>query len=167
MQKDSQRRVFERIYQAFSSGIFRFIYFKVSDVELAKDLTAETFIRFWKTLLKNKTIVNEKAFLYFVAKGLVVDYYRSKKHKNTISLTTVDERLLGTIDTVENTLIQKQQVDEIYVKLQTIKQEYQDILLLHYIEDLRIKEIAYILKKKEGTIRVLLHRALQALKGKL
>ncbi len=167
MKKGKQHQLFEDAYRQCAQGIFRFIYFKVSDYELAKDFTADTFIRFWKQLVNGKEIQNNKAFLYFIAKGITIDYYRKKKHTKSVSLDIIDERLLGVIDTAEDTLSMKQELEQVYIKLKEIKKEYQDVLLLHYVEDLKISEIADVLNKKENTVRVLLHRALKVLKEKL
>ena len=84
-----------------------------------------------------------------------------------MSLDTIDERLLGVIDSAEDKFSMKQELEQVYVKLKAIKKEYQDVLLLHYVEDLRISEIAVVLNKKENTVRVLLHRSLKTLKEKL
>lgn len=167
MESQKQFQLFDGAYRQFAQGIFRFIYFKVSDYELARDLTADTFIRFWKQMIKGEEIQNNKAFLYFIAKGITIDYYRKKKNTKSVSLEIIDERLLGVMDTIEDNVSTKLELEQVYVKLKEIKKEYQDVLLLHYIEDLKISEIAVALSKKENTVRVLLHRALKALKGKL
>lgn len=167
MDKTKQFQLFEDVYRQFAQGIFRFVYFRVSDQELAKDFTADTFVRFWKQLLEGRGIQNNKAFLYTIAKGITIDYYRKKKNAKSVSLDTIDERLLGTIDTVVDTVSAKQDLEQVYAKLKELKKEYQDVLLLHYVEDLKISEIAKILNKKEGAVRVLLHRALKTLKEKL
>ena len=49
-------------------------------------------------------------------------------------------------------------------KLRSLKSEYQEVVVLHYINELSVQEIADILEKKRGAVRVLLHRALTALK---
>lgn len=158
---------FEASFIEFATGIFRYIYFKVSEYELAQDLTEETFVRYWKRLKDGKAIDNHKALLYFIAKGLVVDHYRIKKYSKKQSLETVDERLLAVSDNYEDALAQKQELEQVYTKINKLKKEYQDVLFLHYVEDLSIKEIAFIQKKQENAVRVLLHRALRQLKENL
>ena len=158
---------FETSYTEFSQGIFRYIYFKVSSYELAEDITEDTFVKYWKILSKGEMVANQKALLYFIAKGFVIDHYRKKKNTKKVSLENIDERLLGVLDTMEYTISQKQELEEVYAKIKKLKKDYQDILFLHYVEDITIKEIAFIQKKKENALRVLLHRALIALKEKL
>jgi RNA polymerase sigma-70 factor (ECF subfamily) len=157
---------FEIIYNQFAEGIFRYTYFKVSDYELARDITSETFIKYWKILAEEKKITSHKALLYLIAKGFIIDNYRKKKNKR-ISLESVDERFLGALDTVEDTILQKQALAQVYTKIKQLKKDFQDILFLHYVEDLTVKEIAFIQKKNENAIRVMLHRALKSLKEKL
>lgn len=164
---DSKYKQFEKIYKLYVKAIFRFAYLKVSDNDLAQDITQDTFIRFWRVLSDGEEIKNHKAFLYFIAHGLVVDYYRKKKNKVQISLDKVDGQLVDIDDELEKKMDMEVQLDGIRSKLREIKKEYRDILLLHYVEDLDIPEIAFILKKKENTVRVQIYRALKALKGKL
>jgi len=165
--KDNIYKKFETIYNQFAGGIFRYIYFKVSVYKLARDITSETFVKYWKVLSGEKKIENHKALLYLIAKGLVIDYYRKKGNNKRISLESVDERLLGLIDTAEDSLSQKQELEQIYIKIKLLKKDFQDILFLHYVEDLTIKEIAFIQKKKGNAVRVSLHRALKSLKESL
>lgn len=167
MEKEKLFQLFEDAYRQYSQGIFRFIYFKISDFELAKDFTADTFVRFWKQLINGREIQNKRAFLYFIAKGITIDYYRQKKNRRSVSLETIDERLLGVNDDEETRISKKYELEQVYAKIKTIKKEYQDILLLHYVEDLKISEIADALNKKENSVRVLLHRALKTLKEKV
>src|ERR1035437_3827713 len=114
MDKEKQLQLFDGAYRQFAQGIFRFIYFKVSDYELAKDLTADTFIRLWKKLVNGAEIQNDKAFLYFIAKGIIIDYYRKKKNSKSVSLDTIDERLLGVIDSAEDNISTKQELEQVY-----------------------------------------------------
>jgi len=68
------------IYKADSDAIFRFCLVRVSDREQAMDITEETFLRLWKSLLDGKEILNNKAFLFTLARHLIIDWYRKKKH---------------------------------------------------------------------------------------
>jgi len=159
-----QNELFEEAYRQYSQGIFRFTYFKVSDYEMARDLTGDTFVRFWKQISGKKTIENNRALLYAIARGLIIDYYRKNGKRKNIPLDNIDERLLGRADRIEDELSRRQELEEIFNHLKQLKNEYQEVILLHYIEDLKIPEIALILKKKKNAVRVLLHRALKSLK---
>ncbi len=70
---------FEKIYGDESDSIFRFCLVRVSNREQALDITQETFLRLWRTLLKEEAIFNCRAFLFTVAHRLIIDWYRKKK----------------------------------------------------------------------------------------
>ena len=70
---------FESIYESESDAIFRFCVVRVSNREQALDITQETFLRLWQSMLQNKEILNNRAFLFTVAHRLVIDWYRKKK----------------------------------------------------------------------------------------
>ena len=61
-------------------------------------------------------------------------------------------------------IIKYYEIFKINAKLTKLKKEYQEIILLRFIEDLDYAEIAKVLGKKESGVRVLLYRAIQALK---
>lgn len=166
MDTNSEKQ-FEACFKELAKNIFRFIYFKVSEYELAQDLTEEVFIRYWKRLKEKKSIKNPKALLYFIAKGLVIDHYRTKKNNKKQSLEEIDERLLSIPDGIADSIAKKQELEQIYATIKKLRSEYQEILFLHFVEDLSVKEIACIQKKKENAVRVFLHRAVKELKKKI
>ena len=91
IQQCNDEESFTELYQALVDPIYRFIFFKVNNVELAQDLTAEVFLKGWKQIVDNKSsrIKHLKAFFYTIARNLVVDYYRSAARQREIQLESV------------------------------------------------------------------------------
>lgn len=156
---------FSQIYDKYIKKIYRFIFIKVNSQETAEDLCSEVFLRCWQTFNKNPDkIENVQAFLYKIARNLVIDHYREKSKIQVISADNVP-----VIDpSLESDLEEKTMLDSdiglIRENLGNLKQNYQDVIIWHYIDDLSIPEIARTIDKSEGTVRVMLHRALKALK---
>ena len=70
---------FGKIYDKYSQAIYRYIFFRISDHELAQDLMADTFLRAWQYVsAEEREIDNLKALLYRIAGNLVVDFYRRR-----------------------------------------------------------------------------------------
>ena len=87
--KLKDKEAFSHLYDFYLDKIYRFIYFKVTSVSEAEDLTSQTFLKIWQLALEGKIKVNEsfQSLLYKVARNLVIDYYRSSnREKNKISL---------------------------------------------------------------------------------
>ncbi len=163
---NNPRKAFSQIYDQCVEKIYRFIFLKVSSQEIAQDLCSETFLKGWQSFKENnKKIDNPQAFLYQIARNLVVDHYREKGRMQTVSADCIpitDPRVDLEKETQANS-----DLDTIKVVLTNLKDEYQEVVIWHYIDDLSIAEIAKMLKKSEGAVRVTLHRALKAVKKEI
>src|SRR5688572_14561141 len=82
---------FANLYDRYISSIYRFVYLKLPSREAAEDVTSETFLRFWNAILQNTEIRNVRAFLYQIARNLVVDYYRKEEAQKQLVVTTDQE----------------------------------------------------------------------------
>ncbi len=157
---------FTKLYELLAEPIYRFIFFKVSDDETAKDLTSEVFIRTWKELIDTnaKDVKHLKAYVYRIARNLVIDHYR-KKDVLTVSVSLEEVQTLPVTEEITAKGVEiKIDSERILALTQQLKSSYQEIILLRYVEDLSISEIAQIIAKSPVSTRVLLHRANQALK---
>lgn len=166
--KNKDRQAFINAYDLYVDQLYRFIYFKVGNSEDAKDLTSAVFLRTWTYLLENK-IINEKtlkALLYKIARNLIIDHYRKTNQHNNISLDNgISDKNL--IDEKQDLIKQSENTFDLIMvetKLLELKDEYREAIVLHFINELSIKEMAEILDKPEGNIRVLIHRALKAIR---
>jgi len=163
------RKIFNKIYDKYIGKIYRFVFIKVNSKEIAEDLTSETFLRIWKNLERGNKIEKPGAFLYKIARNLVTDYYREKA-KPIISLADVEyEQVVDSspISDIHEQSAKKSDFEIVKAAINTLGEDYQDVLNLRYVEDYSIEEIAEILDRPEGTVRVMLHRGLEELKGKL
>ena len=163
--KGNTIQLFEELYRKHATAIFRFVFIRVSDRATAQDITAETFLHLLKIIKKQTRIENPKALLYFIARGLIVDYYR--KNKKTLPIEVAENQTDLSQADLDKQMDEKQELAIIYAKVKRLKHEYQEVILLRFVEDLTIPEIASVIQKKENAVRVLLHRALQSLKKKL
>lgn len=166
---------FSKFYYQEIDKIFRFFFLRVNTIEEAQDLTSLLFLKFYEFFLneekksKEQKITNKRAFLFKMAKNLLIDFYR-QKNKNHLSLNQLFEEK-GIDFELPNNLEMKielnWEMEKIKKALKEINSLYAEVIIWHYIDDLTIKEISLILKKKENNVRVLLHRALESLKKQL
>ena len=164
-----KKRQFIKFYNANAPKIYRFIYLKVNSPQDSEDLSSEVFFKFWQDLAnkkqKREKIDNPRALLYKIANNSVIDFYR-KKSRTEVSLDP-DDAILAKIED-KTDLSSKLDInsDMIPVKkaLSKLNSNYQNIIIWHYLDDFSAKEIAQIMEKPEGNVRVLIHRALKALK---
>jgi RNA polymerase sigma-70 factor, ECF subfamily len=158
------RKLYSDIYDQNIEKLYRFVFLKVSSKEIAEDITSEVFTRGWNAL-QSKAIDNPRAFLYQVARNLIIDHYRLKGRAQVVSMD--NEAIVDTGDTAHNTAIINADLAVIKNALPALNDDYQTVLIWHYIDDLPIPEISQIMGKSEGSVRVMLHRALSALKSQI
>lgn len=162
------RKIFSKLFDQYIDKIYRFIFLKVSSPEIAEDLCSETFLRGWRAF-KNREleekIDNPPAFLYQIARNLVIDHYREKGKAQIVSAEhtrIIDPR----VDLKERAYLNSD-FEQVRAALVNLKEDYQDVIIYRYLDDLSVPEIAKILNKSEGAVRVTLHRALKSLKHEL
>ena len=163
---DNLRRQFSQIYDKYVDKIYRFVYFKVNSQETAEDLCSEVFFRGWKVFQERKKIENTQAFLYQIARNLVTDFYREKGKFQTISTEFAREIVDPKPNSEEKALINSD-IEEVRAVLVGLKEDYQNVIIWHYVDNYSISEIAKMSDKSEGAIRVTLHRALKELKNRV
>ena len=161
---DSLNEQFSQIYDQYIDKIYRFVYLKVNSQEIAEDITSKVFIKGWEAFKSpNSEIKNPGAFLYQIARNTVVDHYRDKGRTNVISVDASPE-IADPGTNAQDKAILSADINIIKKSIQNLKKEHQDIIIWHYLEDMPIDNIAKLLNKPAGTVRVMLHRGLKDLK---
>lgn len=171
--KNKDPEAYGEIYDFYAEKIYRFIFFKVSSVQEAEDLTSDVFLKSWQYIIdkgKGETIENLNAFLYKVARNTVIDHYR-KRSKEAVKESEFEYDIITSIrdekiDLEEQAIINSD-MQEIEKALKELKEEYRELITLRYLNELTINEIAQILEKSSGTVRVTLFRATRTLKDLL
>ena len=163
-----KKALFEAIYSKEGDIIFRFCRARVSGREQALDLTQETFVRLWQTLMSGKVISNERAFLFTVAHRLIIDWYRKKK---TISLEHVFQGVANVDDEAYDPSDDNQRVDHelgadarfALAKIQELEPVYRDPVYLRFVEGLPPAAVSKILKISVNVASVRIHRGIKKL----
>jgi RNA polymerase sigma-70 factor (ECF subfamily) len=154
---------FARLYEAYVDDIYRFIFYRVGDQQLAEDLTSQLFLKAWDRMERYQIRgdASFKAWLVQIARNLVIDYYRTRKDTTSLEqiLTVKPDPTINVAKTVERQL----QGEWLHTKLQELTDEQREVITLKFIDGFSTKEIARMMNKKEGAIRALQMRGLQAL----
>ncbi len=176
------KKEFEKIYDTHIEQVFRFVYLKVGSKDDAEDITSRVFLQTWKSVTKESPdkksapLENPRAFLYQVARNQVIDYYRKNRPKREEieeksakprrvpleEATVVDKSLRAD----EKALLESE-IESIKDALGKLNEDYQNVIIWYYLDELSIPEIADLLEKPEASVRVLIHRAVASLKKQL
>jgi RNA polymerase sigma-70 factor, ECF subfamily len=157
---------FGEIYDAYVERIYRFIYFKVASAEQAEDLTSEAFLKAWHYLLDKRDVPNLQALLYSIARSVVIDFYRATSHERA-NVSLDDATGIEPVDPASERLIRevesKFDTTLVLERLRTLKEEYREVVIMKFLDEMTAGEIAAVLGKSAANVRVILHRATKAL----
>jgi len=152
------------LYDHYQPMIYRFVLVKVGCREEAEDLTHQVFLSAWQNIRKYKNLGHPfSSWLYQIARNQVVDYYRSKK--KDISLDGGDAELFissAVTDPIDISV--KLAVEKVFTAMRTLSPEYVDVIMLRFVEDISLRDTAKALKKTEGAVKLMQHRAIKELR---
>lgn len=158
------RQEFEEVYREYADAIYRYLYWQTRDASVASDLTADVFERAWKARY-SWTYGKAKPWLYRIARNRLVDYWR--KHKE-VSLDDVkgfvpESNLPGLSESVDLGFL----ADHLGAALDQLNEEMKSVVVLRFIDELSVKEVAEVLGMTEANVRVVQFRALRKLRGNM
>lgn len=157
---------FAKIYDFFIDPIYRYVFYRVKDEE-AEDLVETVFLKVWENIRQYKPGKKSfSAWIFRIAHNLVVDHYRASSNETRVELDEnlpSHERQHNPISVAENVLHQH----NLKKALKGLSKKYQDVIVYKFINELSNEEIARIMNKTEGSIRILQFRALKALRREL
>lgn len=164
--QDGNSEAFGQLYDAYMERIYRFVYFRVEDQQTAEDITSQVFLKAWSNLDRFQfSRTPYLAWLYTIAHNAVIDHYRTRKV--TTALDDVQLSQPDHSEVVENDIDLTAEMQSVKKALQALTDDQQKVLTLKFIEGMSNNEIARHLGKREGAIRALQMRGLQALAKQL
>jgi len=164
--QEGDQDAFARIYDYFIDQIYRYVYYRVQSEDV-EDIVETVFLKVWENLKQYKPQQKSfSAWVFRIAHNLIIDHYRASKDKSYEELSSdlpdLDREhhpIKMTQNRFDNEVLKKAMLK--------LKKQYHDIILYKFINDFSNKEIAEILGKSEGSLRILQFRALKALKKEL
>ena len=154
------------LYERYLGQIYRYIYYRISSAEDTEDLTESVFIKAWGAI-KNYQIQTTPflAWLYRIAHNSIIDFRRTQKYE-FIDIET-QYNLPDDQPSMERQLVFSGQWEIVQQALALLDPVQQEVLTLRFWAGLSHEEIAKLLGRQDGAIRVIQYRALKALRQKL
>jgi len=155
---------FALIYDEYFEHVYRYIYYRVEKSEV-EDIVAQVFMRAWDNLGRFQFKgASFGAWLFKIAHNLIVDKYRAHRSIAEIPLDLADDR-----EASDPRYVTQGKLNQLVLKkaLNELSDIYRQVVILKFINGFSNQEIAEILKRREGNVRILQFRALRELKGVL
>jgi RNA polymerase sigma-70 factor (ECF subfamily) len=150
------------LYDRYIDQIYRYVFARVADRAEAEDMTEEVFLKSWEALIGSRpTITNFQAWLYRIARNLIIDHYRTKKATHSLDQIPVlddpgplpERRVLDNLDN-----------DRLVRAIQLLDENLQQVIICRFINGLTHAETAQVLETNENNTRIMQYRALKKLR---
>jgi RNA polymerase sigma-70 factor (ECF subfamily) len=160
--KRGDEQSFGVLYERYAADIYRFLRAQLPDNLEAEDLTAEVFLKAWDAMGRfRERGFPFSAFLYKIARNTLIDHWRKQKRvlqESSLQPEGIEGFANGNISNPDPEL----ETSSVQQVLRKLPEDYRMVLVYRFINQLTPAEIAAIMNRSEGAVRVLQHRALRA-----
>ena len=157
---------FGGLYERYLDGIYRYVYYRVSDHDEAEDMTETVFLKAWEALPRFRSNGSTfRAWLYRIAHNAIVDRYRTRKM--VVSLEQALDVRDAETASPEAAAEAKQESARLGTALSELNPRLQEVILNRFVNGLSHAETAQVMGLREGHVRVLQHRALKEMRDLL
>ena len=158
---------FGKLYDRYFDTVFRFVYFRVGNRQLAEDLTADTFLRALKRIGSFTWQGRDLgAWLVTIARNLVADHFKSGRYRLEVTTGDVldaEREDRGPEGSPESAVVDHITNVELLKAVKQLNPEQQECIVLRFLQGFSVAETAQAMGKNEGAIKALQYRAVRAL----
>ncbi len=160
--KQGDTNAIGELYECHRLGIFRYLYYRTGDTQVADDLTSEVFLRMIRSLSGyRQQEVAFQAWLFQIAHNLLNDHYRKMSVRNHVQLEeNMEYPPTPPTRPVEHSLNNV----TLHKALAQLSGEQRDVIVMRFITGMPITDVAQALHKSEDAVKGLQRRALANLR---
>ena len=161
-----QAEAFGILYDRYVDSVYRYVFYRVRNEAEAEDVTSEVFMRALRAIPKYEPRQAFLAWLYRIARNAVIDRSRRRSTRQQVSFE--DALAHPNADQVVNPdegLLAGSDASAVRRAMQKLTPLQQEVIVLRFVEGYSTHEIADLVGKREGTVRGIQFRALEALRA--
>jgi RNA polymerase sigma-70 factor (ECF subfamily) len=153
------------LYLSHHLQIFRFVWSRVYDPDLAEDLTGEVFVRMLANLSNYEDrSLPFRAWLYSIARNLVIDHFRKNSSRMTVSLNDITDEPMES-ESLEEQAEKTLNLKQVRQMLEQINPDEREVVQLRFLAGLSLKETAIATNQTIAAVKAQQHKGLLSLKA--
>lgn len=157
-----ERAALAQVYDMYAPAIYRYLVRRTDNKRVAEDLTGVVFLKMLDAVQKQQAWTDTfVGWLFRIAHNAVVDYFRRSGRRTEDEL---EDWLESHAETPEWVAERSTRLTRIHAALNALTADQAQVILLRFGEELSHQEVAEMMGKSEGAIKLLQHRAIHALR---
>jgi RNA polymerase sigma-70 factor (ECF subfamily) len=160
---ESAREAFAELYEQHFPKVFRYISYRVNDIQLAEDLTSEVFVKALKGFSSYRSDrASFSTWIMSIARHTLIDHYRVDAKRQVVPLEKAAEA--SSEGVAEEEAVRKEELYRLQLCLAGLPQQEQEIISLKFGAELTNRQIAGMLNISESNVGTILYRAVRKLR---
>ncbi|MBN1139129.1 MAG: sigma-70 family RNA polymerase sigma factor [Anaerolineae bacterium] len=160
--RQGDERAIGQLYRDYAPRIYGYLARQVGDPAVADDLCSEVFLRALEGLPRFESRgVSIVAWLYRIAHDRAVDYFRRQARRPAVPL---NDELVAVEPGTEQTLDAHLRAEQLGRAIDRLTADQQQVVLLRFVADLSLQEVAHVMDKSIPAVKMLQLRALSSLR---
>lgn len=161
------RAAFATLYRRYLDRVYGYAFYQLGNHHDAEDVTERTFLAALRALPDfTDQGATFRAWLFRIAHNTIANAHRSRARRRTEPLPEDFERAAPNADPAGQVAL-ADELRHIRLAVAQMPDERRQVILLRFVDDLTTAEIAAVLDRSPGAVRVLLHRSLKDLAARL
>lgn len=156
----SNPTAFARLYRRYLNRVYRYLYWRVGEKDIAEDLTSQVFLAALESLPRYRHQGNFAAWLFAIARRKAADHFRFQRWQ--VSLEALQDTLPGEGDPLPQ-VIAEEELERLGQAIASLGAAEQELLRLRFAAELSFDEIATLLKRRPAAVKMQLYRLLNRL----
>lgn len=154
------RKAFEDLINIYFDRLYKEAYLRCKHEEDAKEIVQETIYKAYKSIKKLKEPKYFKTWLSRILINVANDYMREN------GMIDLEHEAIDYIKEVHKDNQVEIKID-LYNAIDELEDKYKDVIILRYVDDLKIEEISKILERPVNTIKTHIRKAIKDMKNLL
>lgn len=155
------------LYDLHQEAIFRYLWARLGERQTAEDLTGEVFLRMLGALPNYQvTAIPFRAWLYRIARNLLVDHYRRTGARPALPLEVAEAASAPDPDPLGH-VVRQLSIEKLHHALARLDDAQREVVTLRFLSGLSLQETAATLERTEAAVKALQHRGLATLRQAL
>jgi RNA polymerase sigma-70 factor (ECF subfamily) len=159
---------FTELYRTHLRDVYSYSYYRCGNHHDAEDLTEQTFLQAWRHFERAQRESNGRPlrpWLIRIAHNLAANYYRDRSRKPQTQLE--DAAIISAPHDTESLVEGREELQAVLEGVASLADDRREALIMRFALGMDNKEIGRALGRSEGATKVLIHRAIKQLEGKL
>lgn len=154
---------FEPLFDRYFDRVFRYIFSRTNDRQVAEDLTSQIFLKILEALPRYQIRGSFAAWVFTIARNTLNSHYRDHFHHPIQSL----DKIVSIASNLDVGLVEKIENDDRFIELENnfnrLKEKDRELLRLRYAANLSFREIGALQGKNPDAVKMAIHRLLRRL----